>query len=404
MSTLTWASEYAPLSTLRTWDANPRSISGEQAKDLEQSLERFDLADPLIVDHDFTVIGGCQRFNALLRLHGPEYLAAIRRPSRKLTAEEFRELNVRLNRHNGEWDWDRLSELFSAGELVELGFTLKELDAHGISELIEDDDTEVVDVDPRMAEAAELRRKWGTEPGQLWLLGRHRLLCGDATNGEDVSRLLGSHVPALMVTDPPYGVNYDPAWRGEALDQNVNRPSAVLNDDRADWREAWELFPGTTAYEWHAGLFGSVVQQSLESVGFNVRSQIIWAKNRFALSRGNYHWQHEPCWYAVRQGCSSGFVGGRDQSTLWEISASNQDADTVHSTQKPLECMERPIRNSSNPGDWVYDPFVGSGTTIIAAERSKRRCMGLELSPEHVAVCLQLFEDATGVTPTLEAE
>lgn len=401
MSTLTWTSESAPLSELKTWEENPRTISDEQAQDLEDSLSKFSLADPLIVDADSTVIGGCQRYRCLLNIYGPDYIVDVRRPNRKLTAEEFRELNIRLNRHNGDWDWEQLGNMFSAEELVDLGFSIVELEGHDIRIADDEVESDVEDVDPRLAEAAELQRKWGTERGQVWHLGRHRLMCGDSTDAQDVSRLLGADKPMLMVTDPPYGVNYDPAWRGEALDQTVNRPSAVLNDDRADWREAWELFPGSTAYVWHAGLFGSVVQTSLEAADFNVRSQIIWAKPRFALSRGNYHWQHEPCWYAVRKGCSSGYVGGRDQSTLWEISSREQDADTVHSTQKPLECMERPIRNSSNPGDWIYDPFVGSGTTIIAAERAKRRCLGMELSAEHVAVCLQRYQDATGTTPEL---
>jgi len=167
----------------------------------------------------------------------------------------------------------------------------------------------------------------------LWILGQHRLLCGDSTVAPYVELVLGGVKPHLMVTDPPYGVDYDPAWRTDAgLKQNKQRLGKVANDDRADWRGAWALFPGSVAYVWHAGRYASTVQDSLAAAGFEVRSQIIWAKDRFALSRGHYHWQHEPCWYAVRQGPAN-WSGDRKQSTLWSISSGNQDAETSHGTR-----------------------------------------------------------------------
>jgi hypothetical protein len=147
-------------------------------------------------------------------------------------------------------------------------------------------------------------------PGDVWILGRHRLMCGDATVVTDVDKLLAGVTPHLMVTDPPYGVAYDPQWRNEAGVSGTSRTGKVLNDDRADWREAWSLFPGEVAYVWHAGLFAATVQKSLEACNFAVRSQIIWAKPRLVLSRGHYHWQHEPCWYAVKKG-AAGSLGRR---------------------------------------------------------------------------------------------
>ncbi|GGJ44608.1 DNA-methyltransferase [Neoroseomonas lacus] len=169
-----------------------------------------------------------------------------------------------------------------------------------------------------------------------------------------------------MVTDPPYGVAYDPEWRNMAGVSTTRRTGKVENDDRADWREAWALFPGDVAYVWHGALHATTVAESLTACSFDIRAQIIWAKDRLVLGRGHYHWQHEPAWYALRgQGHWS---GDRKQTTLWQIAGRSEDAETVHGTQKPVECMRRPIENNSSPGQAVYEPFSGSGTSLIAAE------------------------------------
>src|SRR3954465_15161835 len=162
-----------------------------------------------------------------------------------------------------------------------------------------------------------------TRTGDLWRCGNHRVLCGDSTSGADVARLLGSDTPELMITDPPYGVKYDPSWREEAGLGSQRQTGTVQNDDQADWRAAWELFPGDVAYIWHAGVYAAEVATGPRAAGFVIRSQIIWCKQHFAMSRGHYHWQHEPCWYAVRQGGSGRWTGDRKQSTLWEVSNLN---------------------------------------------------------------------------------
>ena len=174
----------------------------------------------------------------------------------------------------------------------------------------------------------------------------------------------------LMVTDPPYGVEYDPTWRNRAGLGKTKRTGKVQNDDRADWREAWALFPGNVAYVWHGALHSSTVAQSLEACDFKIRAQIVWAKAGLVLGRGDYHWQHEPAWYAVRG--SGQWCSDRKQTTLWQISGRAQDAETVHGTQKPVECMRRPIQNNSSAGQAVYEPFCGSGTTLIAGICSTR--------------------------------
>jgi DNA modification methylase len=250
--------------------------------------------------------------------------------------------------------------------------------------------------------AEELQKKWGTELGQVWVVGPHRIMCGDATNAEDVARLLDGAKPLLCVTDPPYGVEYDPAWRNKLakngqLGYGARRVGRVPNDDRIDWREAWALVPSDVLFVWHAGIYAGTVQIGIEAEGFVIRSQIIWAKPHFVISRGNYHCQHEPCWYAVRKGATAHWVGDRKQTTVWEIKL-DRNAEGGHSTQKPVECMERPMRN--HEGD-VYDPFLGSGTTAVAADRQGRRCYGLDISPAYVAVTLERLA-AMGYEPKLE--
>jgi DNA modification methylase len=236
-----------------------------------------------------------------------------------------------------------------------------------------------------------------TQAGDLWLLGEHRLLCGDSTDGPSVQRLLAGAVPFLMVTDPPYGVEYDPTWRHRCGLNDSQRTGKVTNDDRVDWTAAYQLFPGTVAYVWHAARYTSDFATNLSTAGFEVRAQIIWRKSRFAIGRGHYHWQHEPCWYAVREsGGSAKWCGDRTQSTIWDIDSKDQDQETRHGTQKPCEAMARPIRNHGSKGDDVYDPFLGSGTTLIACQRLGRRCYGMELDPGYCDVVVQRWERFTG--------
>jgi DNA modification methylase len=177
----------------------------------------------------------------------------------------------------------------------------------------------------------------------------------------------------------------------------------VLNDDRADWRDAWALFPGDVAYVWHADLRAREVVESLEACEFQMRAQIVWAKDQLAMSRGHYHFQHEPCWYAVRKGATGHWSGDRKQSTLWEIPKPRK-SETGHSTQKPVECMKRPIENNSKPGDYVYEPFSGSGTTIIAAEMAGRKCLAIELNPAYVDVAVMRWQTFTGKVATRESD
>jgi DNA modification methylase len=248
-----------------------------------------------------------------------------------------------------------------------------------------------------------------TQLGDLWMCGEHRVLCGDATSAEVVGRLLGSTKPALMVTDPPYGVDYDPNWRERAGLGRQRQTGTVANDQQVDWSAAYGLFPGAVAYVWHAGVHAAEVAANLESAGFRIRSQIVWAKQHFALSRGNYHWQHEPCWYAVKEGQSANWCGDRTQSTLWQVANLNpfggsEEEATGHGTQKPVELMRRPILNNSVRGDIIYDPFLGSGTTLVAAHSTERICFGLDIDPRYIDMAVQRWQKLTGQVAVLAAD
>lgn len=302
----------------------------------------------------------------------------------ELAETDDQEIATLLKELDGKIDLDLVG--FDSEALTELDGFAKESDT---------------DADPQIDKAEELRAKWGVEPGQLWELGDHRLLCGDSTKKEDVEKALGGASPLLMVTDPPYGVEYDPAWRAEVNEDGPNSKRAVgkvANDDRADWTEAWQLFAGDVAYVWHAGRYSPIVAGSLETTGLQVRYLIVWAKQRHTFGRGHYHHQHEPCWCVVRKGATAAWAGDRTQTTLWQID-NNRSNDTGHGTQKPVECMARPIRNHES--EFVYEPFSGSGTTIIACEQLGRKCRAIEISPAYVAVALQRWADATGKTPVL---
>ena len=174
-----------------------------------------------------------------------------------------------------------------------------------------------------------------------------------------------------------------------------------MNDDRADWRRAWMLFPGDVAYVWHSSLHASVVEASLRAAGFVPRSQIVWDKGRLIISRGHYHWRHEPCWYAVRKGRTAHWTGDRKQVTVWPVL--HRRSETGHATQKPVELMRRAILNHTRLGDRVYDPFVGSGTTIIAAEETDRVCHAIELNPVYVDIAIARWEGMTGLRATRAA-
>jgi DNA modification methylase len=384
--------EFWPIDRLLPYAANARTHPDEQVAQIAGSIAEFGFNVPCLVDDRGVLIAGHGRIVAAKRL-GLQQVPVIRLDH--LTDAQARAFRLADNRIalNAGWNDELLSaELERLKEdgvdLALLGFAEDELDRL-LDELNGGGAAEGEDEVPEPPAQAI------TRPGDLWLLGPHRLLCGDATVATDVERLLEGANPHLMVTDPPYGVEYDPNWRVESGVSSTARPGKVNNDDRADWREAWSLFPGEVAYVWHSGIYARTVAESLDACGFLIRAQIVWAKPRLVLSRGDYHWQHEPCFYAVRKGARGHWQGARDQTTLWTIATGENDEATEHGTQKPVECMRRPMMNNSAKGDLVYEPFAGSGSTLIAAESIGRVCFAIEIDPRYCDVIIERWKRST---------
>ena len=405
------------LSKIKPYDKNPRTHSDEQVALLARLMLRNGVDQPIVVDEAGVILKGHGRRLAALRAGFTEFPVAIHQG---LSDTEKRAMRVADNQVALLSGWDEtmlkatIKELNAEGfELANLGFNESAITNYlGSTKPTKGspDDAPPLPVVPVSA------------LGDLWVLGDHRLICGDSTDADTVARLLGGKEPGLMVTDPPYGVSYDPSWRVEAGVSGEAATGKVKNDDRVDWRRAWQLFPGSVCYVWHGGLHSGPVQQSLMDSRFIPRAQIVWVKTRPVLSRGAYHWQHEPAIYAVKEGEETPLVivadheiatyaveegekaqweGGRKQSTVWTIE--HIKSETGHGTQKPMECMRRPIENNSKPGDMVYDPFVGSGTTLMAAELTKRRCFAVELDPKYVDVIVTRWQSFTQKTATLES-
>jgi DNA modification methylase len=388
---------------LETWSTNrlipsarnARTHSDAQVAEIAGSIRAFGFSAPILVGEDGDIIAGHGRLAAARQLGLLEVPVII---IKGLSELQRRQLVLADNRiaQNAGWNFEMLSfELSDLGahgaDLSSLGFSAEELakalnpgPANGLT-----DEDAVPEPDEKAVSVL----------GDIWLAGPHRICCGDSTNAEVVAALLDGTNPELMVTDPPYGVSYDPEWRHRAGVNKSARRGKVANDDQADWGVVWRLFPGNIAYVWHGALHSTTVAASLVANGFTIRAQIIWAKDRMVLGRGDYHWAHEPCWYAVRD--KGNWTGDRKQTTLWTIASGGQDTKTTHGTQKPVEAMRRPMLNNSNPGQAIYDPFLGSGTSLIAAETSSRVCLGMELEPRYVDVAIRRWQAFTGKTVCL---
>lgn len=399
--TINWQVTKVQIKDLKEYQKNSRKISKEALEKLAKHIEQDGYHQHIICNQDFTIIGGHQRKKALIMAgFSKEDFIECLVPDKELSTDEIDRLNIRDNIAFGEYDLDLLKANFTLPSLKEYG-----LDSDLLRALQKDADNailgqEEVEVDSLTLEAT-------AKLGDVYILGNHRLMCGDSTNPQHVEKLMGGAKPILMVTDPPYGVNYEPEWRNE-VGKGARNTGKVLNDDRYDWSEAYALFTGDIAYVWHSSKYTHKFAENIENCDFDLVNLIIWNKQHFAISRGDYHHGHEPLWYAVRKGKNHNWQGRRDQATVWEIDNNNYGAKTKeeqtgHGTQKPIECMLRPILNNSAQGESVYDPFGGSGTTLIACERSKRNCYMMELSPIYIDVIVRRWEKETGQKAILEA-
>ena len=398
------AIEMLPIDELIPYAKNPKSHPPSQIAKLASGIREFGFIIPNVIDKDNIIVVGHGRTQAAKEA-GLRILPCIR--AEHLTPAQVKAFRLFENRSGEDSSWldDLLREELLDLKGLDFDLSLTGFDERELDKLLLDD--------------AELARAEETPPvpenpvtikGDCWILGKHRIVCGDSTVATDVEKALNGVKPHLMVTDPPYGVEYDASFRNgiKRKDGSIVGARAigkVENDDRADWSEAWALFPGEVAYIWCASLHIHEVAESLIASGFDLRSSIIWAKNQLAIGRGHYHWQHEPCWYAVRKNAKGGghWSGDRTQSTLWKIDKP-QKSETGHSTQKPVECMLKPIKNNSSPGQAVYEPFSGSGTTIIAGEMSERSVHAIELNEAYVDVAVLRWQEFAGGKATLEGD
>jgi DNA modification methylase len=392
-------SERWPIERLMPYANNARVHTEADLAKIAASIARWGWTMPVLVDEEGVLIAGHARVGAAAKLGLTSIPIMI---ARGWSAEEKKAYRLADNQLAARAIWDpdllrhELHELdFGGFDLGLIGFEpdqlktiLTGLGSNGLT-------------DPDSV--PEVLEQPVTRCGDLWVLGDHRVGCGDSTSASAVAPVLAGSAPHLMIADPPYGVSYEPSWRAHrGLSAGKLAQGKVLNDNRADWRQAYALFPGDVAYVWHGALHGDVVAADLAACGLQLRAQIIWVKQHFTLSRGDYHWKHETCWYAVREGKASHWGGDRTQTTVWEIPNNNpfgnrqREESWGHGTQKPVECMRRPIANNSRPGQMIYDPFLGSGTSLIAAEMTGRVCCGVELSPAYVDVIVRRWQLYTG--------
>ena len=372
--------------------ANARAHDERNVEAIKASLDEFGQRQPVVVQKQGMVVrAGNARVMAAKALGWSE-IAAIVVDEDDVAATAYAIADNRTA-ELATWDTDVLDRLMAElpPDMAEAtGFTDAELEALLEAPAIVEDDAPEADDGPTVA-----------QPGDIWTCGRHRLACGDSTDDDCVTFLLDGATPNLMVTDPPYGVEYDPEWRNEAarkgqLAYAAKRVGEVNNDDRADWNDAFVKFPGHVAYVWHAaGPLSAVVCDSLTRASLPPRMQIIWSKPHFPITRGHYTVRHEPCWYCVREGETASWIGAANEDTVWHVPL-DANVDGGHSTQKPVELMAHAMRN--HEGD-VYDPFLGSGTTMIAAEQMGRTCYAIEIEPRYVDVALRRYMAFTGDTP-----
>lgn len=382
-----------PISGLIPYARNARTHSDQQVAQIAASIKEWGWTNPVLVDEKGGIIAGHGRVLAAhkLGIDAVPVMVASGWTEAQKRAYILADNQLPLN---AGWDIDMLK--LELQDLKDWSFDLDLLGFENLDALLSKQTHGETDPD----DVPEAQEQAVSRAGDVWILGRHKLICGDSTDALVVEKVLGTVKPHLMVTDPPYGVEYDANWRNQTERAN-GKPiggraiGKVDNDDRADWKDAWALFPGEVAYVWHAGNKAHIVADSLIQSNFEIRAQIVWAKNNIVISRGHYHPKHEPCWYAVRLGGTGHWSGDRKQATVWDI-PKPQKSETGHSTQKPVECMKRPIENNSSPGQSVYEPFSGSGTTIIACEMTGRHCYAIELNPSYVDVAVKRWQTFTG--------
>ena len=431
-----------PLDRLHPAPWNANIVPRDTLAKIRRSMVDFGIVENLVARHlpnPCPVCGGTDHLEVVSGNHRLEILhelGAARASVHALELDDARAMILAqtLNRTRGQDDPARYAELLEQ-VVAELG--VQTVTAY-LPETERSIDKIIGDTIRADANFATMPRpgKPKSRRGEIYELGPHRLMCGDATSATDVEQLLAGDEPILTLADPPYGVSLDMDWRrggnrhpgGRILTHapaKYARATGVMNDDRIDWGPAFALVPSIrVAYVWHATSLGPRVAAGLEAVGLHIVQLIIWDKGAFVLGRNRYQWQHEAAWYAAntsqgevpwyaprhvpafyarRRGSGEPWLGGHDQTTVWLAAsprlrgpnAAAEDEGVDHPTQKPVEIYTRPIKNHLEQGEPVYDPFAGSGTSIIAAELTKRTAIAMELDPRFCDVIRQRYADFT---------
>lgn len=386
LAPIEWHTETRKVKDLVPYNYNPRKITPERLEKLKKSLEKFNLAEIPAVNTDNVIIAGHQRVKVLMELNKGEELIDVRVPNRTLTDQEFKEYNITSNISVGYWDVDILEEIFSDIDLFELGLDIDniELPDDLLPKDLMTEEEQDVDVTPPVEPITELGDIYEFRSLQKNLV--HRVLCGDSTKAESYNLLLRGILIDLVVTDPPYNVNYQGGTKEKLTIKNDSMDKDSFFNFLFDFYS--ELFQnikeGASYYIFHADTEGASFRKALTDAGFKLSQCLIWLKNSIVMSRQDYHWKHEPILYGWKEGKAHQWYSDRCQSTVLEFDKPLRNAE--HPTMKPLEIIKYLLKNSSKQGDIVGDLFSGSGSTLIACEQTWRQCYAMELDERYTDV------------------
>ena len=382
-----------PINELEPASYNPRKDLQPGDADyekLKRSLAEFGYVEPVIYNHTTgRIVGGHQRLKVLAAL-GHDTVDCV-----VVELDETREkaLNVALNKISGEWDQDKLALLIADLDASDFDAELTGFDDDEIAQLIGSlDENEVADDDFDLTKALEAAAF--VEAGDVWTVGRHRLVCGDATNSDDVAALMDGKKANLVLTDPPYGVSFESS-SGLSIKNDAIKGEAFYEFLLAAFTNlAAVLEKGGSAYVFHADTEGLNFRRSFIDAGFKLSGCCIWVKDSLVLGRSPYQWQHEPVLYGWKPGAKHRWYADRKQTTVWRFDKPRRNSD--HPTSKPLDLLAYPISNSTQANAIVLDTFAGSGSTLMAAELTDRVAYCMELDPKYASVILRRYAEHTG--------
>ena len=388
LAPLEWYTVQRKVSELVPYEYNPRKISDLDKQHLKQSLEKFNLVEIPVIDIDNTLIGGHQRVIILFELGRGEEIIDVRIPNRKLTEEEFKEYNLRSNILNGEFDYEKISDFFSEINLTEIGFDVSSFDNFIQSEnnvKIEIED----EVDVTLSKNIQSKEGDMIELISLRKGITHKVICGDSTKEETYKKLLGDDTFQLIITDPPYNVNYEGCTKDKLKIKNDKM------SDNAFFEFLYKFYQNTfnfsmigcPTYIFYADSEAINFRTAMQKAGYKISNVLIWVKNQLVLGRFDYQMKHEPILYGWQTKGKHPWYSDRKQSTILEFDKPKKNAD--HPTMKPIELIGYLIKNSSQQKNIVGDLFLGSGSTLIACEMNWRTCRGVEYDPQYMDVIIR---------------